>query len=1004
MRSKSRPWVQVFVPILLVLSFSTLGSVGPNRNTSAGDGPRFVAGELIVKLKEGVEPASSAALRALEARHPGTRTERLFPLLLDRAEIDRRNPARATRAPGLQRRPGLDRIYKITLGGQADVLRAVRDLQNDPGTEYAEPNFLMQASIVNDPYYSSSGSWGQPYADLWGVKKIRADLAWSQATGQGVVVAVIDTGLDYNHEDIRNRVWVNPGEDRNHNGVVDASDFNGRDDDHNGYVDDLRGWDFHNLDNNPADDHFHGTHVSGTIAAEGNNGLGIVGVAHQARIMPIKFLDDQGFGTSADGAASILYAAENGADVVNMSWGGPANQVTADAVADAYALGAVLVAAAGNSNTDAAGFSPATHPEVMAVASTDQNDVKSDFSNWGEVIDVAAPGGGSFDPLDTQQTYVNILSLQLSGGYFRLRGTSMASPHAAGVAALVLSRQPAASNGLVRAIVEGTAVDLGAPGFDIYSGYGRVDAQLAVNAAGSAQTVPELRVQVSPQKPVAAIGGPAPVNVKVENLGLVGTQNVSVELFDGDPALGGVLLRAWSVVSLPAGTSQTLTAYPTFSSAGVRTLFGFVDRAGAIAELTEVNNRHTARLGITTRTSFTETPLVTAGGQQLDPSMSGSVVVWEDHRNELSFPNGDIYAYNFATGVETAIAFDAVLTASPNDQRNPTNSGTQIVWQDTRNGKLDIYRFDTATMTTGQEELLTPYPEFTQHYAFPVIGGNRLLFKAPASYYDFDNPYGSGELSLMDLTTRQVTSLGIASQYDIDGDRIVYAGAGGIHVRDLTSGQDTVIGNGSDPALSGARGAWIGMDGATVFVRDLTTGLESVVPPGAGEMRIDLDISGDLVVWSQRTNFGAGYFSNWNIYARDLSAGLTYKVSNGEMDQYQPAVSGDRIVWQDWRGATDLYAATAKLFPAAVANLTGARATNKSARLNWSASPEPDVVDYVVYRSLVPGGPYTRIGVAQNLTYLDQNLTPGGTYYYRVAARNQGGWEGAFSVEVRVNL
>jgi beta propeller repeat protein len=354
--------------------------------------------------------------------------------------------------------------------------------------------------------------------------------------------------------------------------------------------------------------------------------------------------------------------------------------------------------------------------------------------------------------------------------------------------------------------------------------------------------------------------------------------------------------------------------------------------------------------------------------------------------------------------VETAIAFDAVVTASPNDQRNPTNSGTQIVWQDTRNGKLDIYRFDTATMTTGQEEILTPYPDFTQNYVFPVIGGNRVLFKTPASYYDFDNPYGSGELNLMDLATRQVTSLGTASQYDIDGDRIVYSGAGGIHGRDLTTGQDVVIGDGRDLALSGPRAAWIGTDGATVFVHDLGTGLESLVPAGPGDMRIDLDISGDLVVWTQRTDFGGGYFSNWNIRARDVSAGLTYQVSNGEMAQYQPAVSGDRIVWHDWRGGTDLYTATAKLFPAAVANLSGARATSRSARLNWSANPEPDVVDYVVYRSLAPGGPYTLIGVANSLTYLDQNLTPGGTYYYRVAARNQSGWEGAFSVEVRVNL
>ena len=487
----------------------------------------FVPGELIVKLKAGVGPDAAAGLQALMARHLGRRMDRAFPNLLAVDEVHRRYPIRARRAPA--QAPGqerhLENVYRVMLGdGTANVLEAVRDLARDPDVEYAEPNYIVHATVdVNDPYFASSGSWSQPYADLWGIRKIQADVAWAQATGQGVIVAVSDTGLDFTHPDIQNRVRVNPAEDRNHNGIVDASDYDGRDSDHNGYVDDIRGWDFNGGDNDPTDDNLHGTHVSGTIAAQGNNGLGVVGVAHNARILPVKFLDSSGSGSIVNGAATIVYAAQSGADVINMSWGVPLSQTVADAVAQARALGTVLVAAAGNSNADLQNFSPAAVPGVIAVASTDQNDAKSDFSNWGQKLSVAAPGGGSNDPNDLQQSFLNILSLRAAGlgpaslvvgnNYLRLRGTSMASPHAAGTVALILSRQPAIGIDLAQAILEATATDIGAPGFDIYAGYGRINASAAVQAAGTASSLPELIVLLQPQKPFAAPGGPLPVRV-----------------------------------------------------------------------------------------------------------------------------------------------------------------------------------------------------------------------------------------------------------------------------------------------------------------------------------------------------------------------------------------------------------------------------------------------------------------------------------------------------------
>ena len=244
--------------------------------------------------------------------------------------------------------PELTRTYVLELdpaagGSLEDVLARLR---SDPGVEYAEEDKVVRVSLTpDDPFYSSAGSWGQAYDDLYGLKKIRAGAAWDLTTGEGVTVAVVDTGIDYTHPDIADNVWVN----------IDEIPGNGVDDDANGFVDDVRGWDFIGTsyfsptpDANPRDDHGHGTHVAGTVAAQGNNGLGVVGVAWRSKVMPVKGLDRYGYGLSSSLAGSILYAANNGADVINNSWGGKGTSETVrDAVDYAYDLGVVSVCAAG---------------------------------------------------------------------------------------------------------------------------------------------------------------------------------------------------------------------------------------------------------------------------------------------------------------------------------------------------------------------------------------------------------------------------------------------------------------------------------------------------------------------------------------------------------------------------------------------------------------------------------------------------------------------------------
>jgi subtilisin family serine protease len=433
-------------------------------------------GALDVTAALGAHPTAATLLRTTGARaiaplHRGRLLERLNKGISDgdiAVAARQRFPLRAARAPQGAVIPDLGGSYVLDLGTRSadEVQRVLAAVRRQPGVVYAEEDALVKAAYnPNDPSFAASGSWGQPYDDLYGPKRIGAPQAWDTQRGAGVVVAVVDTGVDYNHPDINDNVWLNSRE----------IPGNGVDDDHNGFVDDVRGWDFVGAsadqitpDNDPADHEGHGTHVAGTVAAEGDNSLGVVGVAWKSRIMAIKALDDAGQGPDSSIAGAIIYAADQGADIINASWSGPESQAIADAVNYAYGLGVVVVAAAGNDTADTNRFSPSKLPASIVVASLSPFDGASYFTNYGNKLDVAAPGE-------------DILSLQAgTGGYVRLSGTSMAAPHVSGVAALILSHNPSFTNEQVRQILRTTATDLGSAGRDIVFGYGRVDAARSV--------------------------------------------------------------------------------------------------------------------------------------------------------------------------------------------------------------------------------------------------------------------------------------------------------------------------------------------------------------------------------------------------------------------------------------------------------------------------------------------------------------------------------------------
>ncbi|MFQ5649813.1 MAG: S8 family serine peptidase [bacterium] len=318
--------------------------------------------------------------------------------------------------------------YKLIPAVAAELTPAsLRKLELDPNVAFIEPDYPLYADLLpNDPRFG----------ELWGLNNtgqtggtadadIDAPEAWNISTGSAtVLVSVIDTGTDINHEDLAANIWTNPGEIPN----------DGIDNDGNGYIDDIHGWDFFNNDNTVFDDPLnddHGTHVSGTIAAVGNNGIGVAGVNWQATIMPLKFLGPGG-GTTADAILAIEYATNKSVRVINASWGGGGfSQALKNAI---DASGAVFCAAAGNSglDNDASPHYPSsyTSANLIAVAATDHDDLMAGFSNFGATsVDLGGPG-------------VSILSTTPLNTYSLFSGTSMATPHVTGVAALILSQSP----------------------------------------------------------------------------------------------------------------------------------------------------------------------------------------------------------------------------------------------------------------------------------------------------------------------------------------------------------------------------------------------------------------------------------------------------------------------------------------------------------------------------------------------------------------------------------
>jgi len=361
---------------------------------------KYAEHQLLVRFRPGVPPAWQ------EATHAGVKTR------------------------VLRRFQHVRNLELVELPDGLSVEEGIQAYRRDPNVLYAEPNYIRRALLEpNDPGYLDGSLWGMKYSVDWD-PDIDAPEAWDITTGSSdVVVAVIDTGIDYTHPDLAANMIQ-----------LESSCTDGLDNDGNGFVDDCYGLDTANDDRNPMDGHGHGTHVAGTIGAAGNNGLGVVGVNWTVKLVACKFLDDAGFGSDADAIDCLDYVADlkdRGVNIVatNNSWGGVGfSQALYDAIDAQRQAGILFVAAAGNDgeSNDLLRFVPATYflPSIIAVAAASQGGGLALFSNFGgRTVHLAAPGE-------------NILSTIPGNNYGLASGTSMAAPHVSGVAALLKAQDP----------------------------------------------------------------------------------------------------------------------------------------------------------------------------------------------------------------------------------------------------------------------------------------------------------------------------------------------------------------------------------------------------------------------------------------------------------------------------------------------------------------------------------------------------------------------------------
>lgn len=926
--------------VLLVLSASPdlARAEGPPPPRSVivklrAEGPHAVMGcaETLSRRGAPLGSASADASDSLDRLHRSLGVRRIravfrrpdgSPFAAQRQALrERLRAARASRLRG-QARPGVDppdlaHVYRLELSGRVDARQAAALLGADPHVEYAQPNYWLVPDRFDDPFLHSKGSWGQPFADQWGIHAIDAPAAWERARGEGVVVAVVDTGVDYNHPDIAPNLWAHPGEDLDGDGVAEPEDLNGLDDDGNGFVDDVRGYDFHGSrdanddgdfsdaedlqDPDPLDENGHGTHVAGIVAARGGNGLGIAGVAPFATLMPVRTFPPFGPAPSDRVWRGVLYAAENGADVINGSFSCgrvcPSNPIAEEVLDFMAQLGVAYVTSAGNAASDVMLKSPERLREAIVVGSLGPSGELADSSSFGLLVDVVAPG-------------VDVLSLKAAAAdafwspvrfvgdaYMWLSGTSMAAPHVSGVLALLLSADPSLTPEELRLAIRLGARDLGHPGQDVRFGGGLVQPARALELLPP----PRLRGVILSPLPGDTIDTEARELSIVGSVGGADLESYRLEIGSGE------MPERWTLL-------PTLHAPPFEASELARLSLGDLPDGAYVLRLTLVARNDLELHEFTPLSIDRSRPVFVSapGAEAQRPEVQGMRVVWESPRDLDADGETDLDLWTGSFGVEGESPF----VQAPGDQTDVVLSEHRAAWRERLPG---FAPFETALSTCrspGRRAECRPIASDPGSRGRPALSGNRLVFR--------DFVAGETQLRTCALDRHGCEPRRIAAEVAsplfpvIDGRRIAWAGGSlGLFTCLLDTTDETC------PALplasDGALPEHLALSGSLLAYQALAPGLrlqliacridpETAACPGLELASVPLgsgpgfavDVSGNRVVWQ-----GRGAHSGIDVYYCEYHAQTgdcpVQRITSDPADQSHPSIDGQRVVWEDDR-------------------------------------------------------------------------------------------------------
>ncbi|OGW85364.1 MAG: hypothetical protein A2987_04515 [Omnitrophica bacterium RIFCSPLOWO2_01_FULL_45_10] len=821
---------------------------------------------------------------------------------------------------------GRSRIYMLrhALTNDKNLEDLCQELASDSDIEWAAPNYILKMDYVpNDRLYPNQ----------WSHRKTDAESGWNIQRGDpNIIIAIIDSGVYYGHEDLTANIWRdsqgNPGKDFVD---IDTAEYGKL----NLYLNPEE--DYTEIDDDTSDHYGHGTHTAGIAGAAGNNSIGIAGICHGCKIMPVRagfgiiyVFDPFGNGfeigllESDDIANAITYAADNGAQVISMSFTGVGAPIIKEAIDDAYSKGVTLVASAGNDNMSKERY-PAAYENVLAVGATAIDDTKASYSNYGDWVDVFAPGG------DSAKDSMILSTVPLAGpsghpaGYRAMEGTSMACPYVAGLAALLLSNDGQLKNQDIYEIIKFTADYVGWPGTN--NGPCRVNVNKALSFDGKiAINSPAMNSFI---RGTADITGSAYMRTGFKRYELYYAlkeypQNSVLFVSSAAPAEEGIL-GSWNTalcqdgeyiltLKLITDDNRELKKYVNVIVDNVNEPPVFKLSASKIAvighPLEFKVEAHDYDDPMTPAGQLTYSAYGLPAGAGFDSQtqvFSWQPTEYDKGTHELTFDvsdNGHRVTKNVL--LSTLYMEEIRLTAAGTAETNPAIYGDKIVWESRRNGNSDIYMYD---MTIGNENQIT---SDTYDQTNPAIYGDKIVWE------DTRNGYYS-LIYMYDISTGQETRISTREGYPaihpaIYQNKIVWQDKlpiglnNNLYVYDLFTREEIQIAASANyesfPAIYGEKIVWSdwrnGYEDQDIYMYDLSTGNEIQITT-YNSMQNDPVIYQDRVVWQDNRNL----FYNYGIYMYDISMSKETAISDNFKKQMNPSIYGDKIVWQgnsnaDW--------------------------------------------------------------------------------------------------------